>query len=422
MHGSREVCMAIHGEITPPPDKSISHRAFMLGALADGTTIVRNSLNSEDIKSTRSALAALGVDIQKDGDIYRVKGSQIKEPIQVIDAGNSGTTARLICGILAGLDGIITLTGDSSLVQRPMARVIKPLELMGARFMARKGGYLPLSIKGGSLRGIFHPMEISSAQVKSALLLAGLKADGQTTVNEPSSSRDHTERMLGYFGATLSLSHNSVTIKGGQRLEARDIIVPGDPSSAAFPIVWAAAVPGSEIIVHDVCLNTTRTGFLAVLERMGAQIERMNVQDRAGEPVGDIIVRGSELQGTTIAGDEIPSLIDEIPILVVAAALASGTTVISDAKELRVKETDRITALVQGLSRLGAHVEELDDGLIVNGQAQLSAGNISTFSDHRIAMSFFILSRASGIDIRLDNSECVNISYPTFFTDMGRLK
>lgn len=414
--------MAIHGEITPPPDKSISHRAFMLGALANGTTTVRNSLNSEDIKSTRSALTALGVDIQKDGDIYRVLGLQIKEPIQVIDAGNSGTTARLICGILAGLDGIITLTGDSSLVQRPMARVIKPLELMGARFMARKGGYLPLSIKGGNLRGIFHPMEISSAQVKSALLLAGLKADGQTTVNEPSASRDHTERMLGYFGATLNLSQKSVTINGGQKLEARDIIVPGDPSSAAFPIVWAAAVPGSEIIVHDVCLNTTRTGFLTVLERMGAHIERVNVQDRAGEPVGDIIVRGSELQGTTIAGDEIPSLIDEIPILVVAAALASGTTVITDAKELRVKETDRITALVQGLSRLGAQVEELDDGLIIKGQAQLSAGNISTFSDHRIAMSFFILSMASGIDIHLDNSECVNISYPTFFTDMEKLK
>jgi len=414
--------MAIHGEITPPPDKSISHRAFMLGALANGTTTVRNSLNSEDIKSTRSALTALGVDIQKDGDIYRVLGLQIKEPIQVIDAGNSGTTARLICGILAGLDGIITLTGDSSLVQRPMARVIKPLELMGARFMARKGGYLPLSIKGGNLRGIFHPMEISSAQVKSALLLAGLKADGQTTVNEPSASRDHTERMLGYFGATLNLSQKSVTINGGQKLEARDIIVPGDPSSAAFPIVWAAAVPGSEIIVHDVCLNTTRTGFLAVLERMGAHIERVNVQDRAGEPVGDIIVRGSELQGTTIAGDEIPSLIDEIPILVVAAALASGTTVITDAKELRVKETDRITALVQGLSRLGAQVEELDDGLIIKGQAQLSAGNISTFSDHRIAMSFFILSMASGIDIHLDNLECVNISYPTFFTDMEKLK
>jgi 3-phosphoshikimate 1-carboxyvinyltransferase len=414
--------MAIHGEITPPPDKSISHRAFMLGALADGTTTIKNSLDSEDIKSTRSALKALGVDIQRDGDIYRVKGSQIREPTQVIDAGNSGTTARLICGILAGLDGIITLTGDNSLVQRPMARVIKPLELMGARFMARKGGYMPLSIKGGNLRGIFHPMEISSAQVKSALLLAGLKADGQTTVNEPSPSRDHTERMLGYFGAALSLSQKSVTIKGGQRLEARDIIVPGDPSSAAFPMVWAAALPGSEIIVRDVCMNTTRTGFLAVLERMGAHIERVNVQDRAGEPVGDIIIRGSELKGTTIAGDEIPSLIDEIPILVVAAALASGTTVITDAKELRVKETDRIAAMVQGLSRLGAQVEELDDGLIIKGQAQLSAGDISTFSDHRIAMSFFILSRASGVDIRLDNHECVNISYPSFFTDMERLK
>jgi len=413
--------MSIHGEITPPPDKSISHRAFMFGALARGTTTVRNSLDSEDIRSTRNTLGVLGIEILKDNDIYVVHGSTMKEPLQVIDAGNSGTTARLICGILAGLDGVSALTGDGSLVRRPMARVIKPLELMGARFMARKGGYLPMTVRGGHLKGIFHPMEIASAQVKSALLLAGLKAQGQTTVNEPSLSRDHTERMLGYFGAQLNISSKSVTITGGQSLEARDITVPGDPSSAAFPVVWAASVPGSEIVVRDVCLNATRTGFLSVLNRMGAQIATANVADRAGEPVGDLIVRGAELKGTTIAGDEIPTLIDEIPILVVAAALASGTTVIKDAKELRVKETDRITAMVQGLTRLGAFVEELEDGLIVKGGASLSSGRVSTFSDHRIAMSFYILSKAASIDIGLDDSECVNISYPSFFTDMEEL-
>jgi 3-phosphoshikimate 1-carboxyvinyltransferase len=421
MHRSGEVYMAIHGEITPPPDKSISHRAFMLGALAKGVTTVRNALESEDIKSTRDALCALGADIFKDGDIYQVQGLQLKEPMQVIDAGNSGTTARLICGILAGLDGITTITGDRSLVQRPMARVIKPLELMGARFMARKGGYLPMAVKGGNLRGIFHPMEIASAQVKSAMLLAGLHAEGQTTVNEPSPSRDHTERMLGYFGANLNIGSKSATITGGQKLEARDITVPGDPSSAAFPVVWAAATPGSEIVVRDVCLNATRTGFLAVLTRMGAQIETLNVQDRAGEMVGDLLVRGDALHGTTIAGDEIPTLIDEIPILVVAASLASGTTVITNAKELRVKETDRINAMVTGLLRLGAQVEELDDGLIVKGPSLLSSGQISTFSDHRIAMSFYILSKAVGIDIHLDDAQCVGISYPTFFEDMGKL-
>lgn len=414
--------MAIHGEITPPPDKSISHRSFMIGALAEGITTVRNVLESDDILSTRRALAALGIEIHRDKDAYLVEGSRMKEPLQVIDAGNSGTTARLMSGILAGIEGISAMTGDGSLVQRPMARVMKPLELMGARFLARRGGYLPMAIKGGRLRGIFHPMEVASAQVKSALLLAGLAADGTTTVNEPSPSRDHTERMLDHFGAILNLSAKSVSISGGQRLKARDICVPGDPSSAAFPVVWAAATAGSEIIVRDVCLNPTRTGFLPVLARMGARINVENTRDRAGEPVGDLVVLGSGLQGTTIAGDEIPSLIDEIPILVVAAALASGTTVITDAKELRVKETDRISAMVQGLRRLGAEVEELEDGLIIKGPSRLSGGTIETFSDHRIAMSFFILARALGIDVRLDDVGCVSISYPGFFEDMGTFR
>ncbi len=414
--------MAIHGEITPPPDKSITHRSFMLGALAKGTTTVRNALESLDIKSTRNALQDLGVGIQKDGDTYLVQGSQLKEPSTVIDAGNSGTTARLICGILASLDGVATITGDSSLVLRPMARVIKPLESMGAFFMARKGDYLPMAVKGGKLKGISHAMQVASAQVKSALLMAGLHAEGETHVTEPFKSRDHTERMLRFFGVILKQDQNCVSISGGQEFEARDIIVSGDPSSAAFPIVWAAAIPGSEITVKDVCLNPTRTGFIGVLERMGAQITRENIHEVAGEQVGNLVIHGAQLQATTIAGEEIPSLIDEIPILVVAGCLASGTTVIRDAKELRVKETDRISAMSQGLTSLGAQVEELDDGLIIKGPARLSPGKIRTFSGHRIAMSFHILSKVCNIDVSLDNKDCIDISYPGFFKEMKHLR
>lgn len=413
--------MAIHGEITPPGDKSISHRAFMLGGLARGTTVVRNALESEDVRSTRGAVQALGVEIHKDGDTYLVRGSTPSEPLTVIDAGNSGTTARLICGILAGMDGFAAITGDSSLVRRPMARIIRPLESMGARFMARKHGYLPLAVSGGLLHGISHTMEVASAQVKSALLLAGLRAKGETRIMEPSRSRDHTERMLRFFGADIHQGPGVVSLSGGQELEARDIVVPGDPSSAAFPVVWAAATPGSEIMVRDVCLNPTRTGFLEVLERMGAKISRENIREAAGERVGDLVIRGARLQAASIAGEEIPRLIDEIPILVVAGCLAEGTTTIRDAGELRVKETDRISAMAKGLSSLGARVEELDDGLDIHGPARLSPGRVRTFSDHRIAMSFHILSKACAIEITLDDRDCVGISYPGFFNAMESL-
>lgn len=413
--------MPVHGEITPPPDKSISHRSFMLGALAKGTTVIRGALESDDIASTRRALEALGVTIRKRGEVYRVEGTKLREPSVVIDAGNSGTTARLMSGILACLEGTSVMTGDESLVRRPMARIIKPLELMGARFMARSGGYLPMAVKGSRLRGIFHPMEVASAQVKSALLLAGLKAEGTTTVNEPSPSRDHTERMLRYFGASLEVQAKSVSIKGPQDLEAREIRVPGDPSSAAFPVVWAAATPGSSLLVRGVCLNPTRTGFIRVLERMGARIRVENLREEAGEPVGDLVVEGAGLEGTTISGDEIPALIDEIPVLVVAGALASGTTVVKDARELRVKETDRIRAMVEGLARMGARVEELEDGLILEGPVPPTSTEIRTYSDHRIAMSFSILGRALGVEIRLDDPGCVRISYPAFFAHMDAL-
>ncbi|HOM28842.1 MAG TPA: 3-phosphoshikimate 1-carboxyvinyltransferase [Deltaproteobacteria bacterium] len=413
--------MKAHGEITPPPDKSITHRCFMIGSLAHGTTVIRNALESEDIASTRKALAALGASIRKDGDSYLVDGSTLREPTHVVDAGNSGTTARLVSGIVSGIEGITVMTGDESLIKRPMARVIKPLELMGARFMARSGSFLPMAVRGGKLRGIFHPMEVASAQVKSALLLAGLFAEGTTTVNEPSTSRDHTERMLAGFGATVEVRSKSVSVTGPQQLTAREITVPGDPSSAAFPVVWAAATPGSSVLIRGVCLNPTRTGFLRVLERMGACIAIENEKLQAGEPVGDLVVKGSHLKAVTITAEEVPSLIDEIPALVVAAALAEGTTVITGARELRVKETDRISAMVEGLTRLGATVEELEDGLIVNGPARLSPASVRTFSDHRIAMSFAVLARASDTEIGIDDPSCVRISYPRFFEDMDSL-
>jgi len=411
--------MNIKGEIKPPGDKSISHRAFMFGALAKGTTTITGCLESHDVISTRNAMAALGAGIEKTGDAWKVNGGNLTEPKTVIDAGNSGTTARLISGILAGLAGVSTITGDKSLVNRPMARVIEPLSRMGTIFLARGGKYLPMAVKGGSLKGISYDMNIASAQVKSSLLLAGLRADGTTTITEPAKSRDHTEKMLSGMGAKLDIKGNTVSITGRQELFASNIDVPGDPSSAAFPAIWAAATPGSEILIRDICLNPTRIGFIPVLKRMGADISIENIHKTAGEDVGDILIKGSELTSTTIGGEEIPSLIDEIPILTAAACLAHGRTIIRDAKELRVKETDRIAAMVNGISCLGARVEETEDGMVIQGPLRLSSGRIKTFSDHRIAMSFYILSKACDIDIDLDDRACVDISFPGFFELMG---
>ena len=413
--------MKIHGEITPPGDKSISHRAFLFGALARGKTTIHGALESEDIMSTSQAVQTLGIEVRKDHDVWVVTGGTLQEPHAIIDAGNSGTTARLLSGVCAGIHGVTILTGDKSLVRRPMGRVITPLEKMGARFLARAGRYLPMAIHGGDLAGISYDMEIASAQVKSSLLLAGLSAEGTTTVREPLKSRDHTERMLAYFGAPPLVKGNTVSISGGRKLIAREISVPSDPSSAAFPAVWAAATPGSEVLIKNVCINPTRTGFLHVLERMGADISIENIRETAGEPVGDIVVKGRTLHATTIQGEEIPTLIDEIPILVTAACLAQGRTEIKDAAELRVKETDRVAAMVQGLTALGASVTEKDDGMTIEGPMLLHSGSVQTFSDHRIAMSFHILARAFDIDVQLDDTDCVNISYPNFFSTMEAL-
>jgi 3-phosphoshikimate 1-carboxyvinyltransferase len=413
--------MKITGEFMLPGDKSISHRAFMLGALAQGATIVRGALESLDVQSTRTALKALGARIEREGDAWRVAGGLLREPSSVIDAGNSGTTARLLSGLCAGIPGVTILTGDRSLVRRPMARVIEPLRKMGATFLAREGRYLPLAVRGGGLNGIRYEMDVASAQVKSALLLAGLAAEGLTEVTEPSPSRDHTERMLAYFGAELEREGTTVRIAGPQRLEAREVPVPADPSSAAFPAVWAAAVPGSEVLLRGICLNETRTGFISVLRRMGAEVTLHDVREVAGDSVGDILVRGADLTATTIEGQEVPTLIDEIPVLAVAACFARGTTVIRDAHELRVKETDRIGAMAMGLASLGVRVEETRDGLVIEGGRALKPGHIRTFSDHRIAMSFFILSRIADIEVALDDTGCVDISFPGFFELMGRI-
>lgn len=414
--------MKITGEMRLPGDKSISHRAFMLGSLAKGCTTIHRALESKDVQSTREALQALGSRIEKCGDVWSVEGGNLREPLSVIDAGNSGTTARLISGICSGIEGVTVMTGDSSLANRPMARVMRPLEKMGAAFLARNGRFLPMAIRGGSLAGISYDMDIASAQVKSAVLLAGLKAEGLTTVKEPSRSRDHSERMLAFFGADISAKGTMVEIEGPQEIEAREISVPGDPSSAAFPAVWAAATHGSEILLQDICLNPTRIGFIDVLRRMGAGISFENEKDVSGEMVGNVLVKGGPLQATTIGGDEIPKLIDEIPILAVAACFAHGTTTIRDASELRVKETDRIHALVKGLSSLGAHVEEKTDGLVIHGPLHFHGGSISTYSDHRIAMSFHILSKICDIDITIDDRDCVDISFPGFFSLMETLE
>ncbi|MBN1635708.1 MAG: 3-phosphoshikimate 1-carboxyvinyltransferase [Deltaproteobacteria bacterium] len=414
--------MNIQAEIQVPGDKSLSHRAFLLGALAHGTTTVRGSLESKDIMNTIGALQILGADIVRKDHTWLICGGNLKEPASVIDAGNSGTTARILSGILSGIDGVSVISGDSSLSRRPMDRIIEPLTRMGAHFMARRGSYLPMAIQGGNLHPIDYAMPVASAQVKSCLLLAGLFAHGTTCVSEPVKSRDHTERMLKFFNARINIEGLRLSLKGPQKLDARDVNIPADPSTAAFPAVWAAATPGSELLIKNVCLNHTRIGYINVLKRMGASIIIKNTSTQNNEPVGDVLVKGTALKATTICSDEIPALIDEIPVLVIAAALARGRTVIRDAKELRVKETDRIKAMAQGFSALDSEIEELEDGFIIEGPLSPNSGRVKTFADHRIAMAFHILSLAADIEVKLDMPECVDISYPGFFESMEALK
>jgi 3-phosphoshikimate 1-carboxyvinyltransferase len=415
--------LSLVGRIRVPGDKSISHRALMLGAIAQGETTIEGLLLGEDPRSTAKCFSLLGAKVSElNAERVRVRGvgiGELEEPGEVLDAGNSGTTMRLMLGILASHPGrFFAVTGDSSLRSRPMSRVIKPLQQMGAQIWGRKSNSLaPLAILGQQLKPIHYHSPIASAQVKSCILLAGLMASGETTVTEPALSRDHSERMLRAFGAQLSVDPEtcSVTVTGPTQLQGQNVIVPGDISSAAFWLVAGAIVPGSELVVENVGVNPTRTGILEALEMMGADIELQNQREAAGEPVADILVRSSDqLRGCTIAGDLIPRLIDEIPILAVAAIFASGTTIIRDAAELRVKESDRLAVTAAELNRMGAKISELPDGLEITGGTPLVGADVDSYTDHRIAMSLAIAAlNATGITT-IHRAEAAAISYPDF--------
>ena len=414
---------AIHAEITVPGDKSISHRSIMLAAMANGSAQITGFLPSEDCESTMKAFQQLGVEIERlDTTTLIVHGKRGKftQPIADIDCGNSGTTMRLMCGILSAQPFRSRLTGDASLTKRPMKRVIDPLTQMGARITPEgENGRPPLVIEGGNLHGIDYQSPVASAQVKSAVLLAGLFAKGTTSVTEPEQSRDHTERMLAWHVVRPRKAGLKVTLLGGQQLESRDFDVPGDISSAAFWLVAAAANPGSHLLIKNVGLNPTRTGILAVLIRMGAQVNEI-VETTEGEPRGTVEIYGAELKATTIAGKEIPNVIDELPILAVAAALAKGRTIIKDAKELRVKETDRIAAIAKNLRAFGVEVFETDDGMEIEGGGNYHGAEVESFGDHRIAMSCAVLGTYSEGHTVVRDTECVNTSYPGFYEQLQR--
>lgn len=410
---------SVRGEITVPGDKSISHRSIMLGAIANGVTTVRGFLRGEDNLSTMHAFRAMGVEIHDDGETIRITGRGLhglKEPGDVLDCGNSGTTIRLITGLLSGQSFFSVVTGDQYLRKRPMKRVVEPLSRMGARISGRSGGTLaPLAINGGSLKGIDYRSPVSSAQIKSSIMLAGLYADGETTVSEPSLSRDHSERMFGLFGASLARNNDGVTVRGGVELTARDVTVPGDISSAAFFIVAALITPHSELLIKNVGVNPSRTGVIDILQAMGGDIRLQDQRDVSGEPVADILVRSSRLKGIAIAGDVVPRAIDEFPAVCIAAARAEGVTTIRDARELRVKETDRITAMAVNLGKLGVTVVETEDGMDINGSDRLLGGTVDSSGDHRIAMSMSIAALVAAGAITVTDITCVATSFPTFF-------
>lgn len=414
-------------EITVPGDKSISHRAIMLASLSNGVCKITNFLEGEDCLSTAAAFRKLGVTIeQPEPGTVVVHGTRGKftAPDGPIDCGNSGTTMRLMSGLLSAQPFTTELTGDASLQGRPMRRVIEPLSQMGAKIRGTGSKDTPpLVIEGGPLKGITYRSPVASAQVKSAILLAGLYAEGVTTVIEPAPSRNHTERMLEYFLVKLRCSQAksptsekecSISMLGRQQIESRDFAVPGDISSAAFWLVAAAAQPGSRLLVKNVGLNPTRTGIIDVLIRMGARIREVVEVVAHGEPCGVVDIKGGRLQGTTIEGNEIPNVIDEIPILAVAGALAEGETIIRNAKELRVKETDRIAAIASNLRAIGADVEEFEDGMKITGGRKLKGARLPSFGDHRIAMAFAIAGLHATGETIIEDTACVQTSYPGF--------
>lgn len=408
----------LQGELRVPGDKSISHRSVMLGAIAEGTSEVRGFLQGEDALATVAALRALGVDIEgPSSGALRVHGvglHGLRAAARPLDMGNSGTSMRLLAGLLAGQPFDSTLIGDASLMRRPMQRVITPLEAMGAAISAGEDGRPPLHVSGGrALHGIHYDLPIASAQVKSALLLAGLYGSGITSVSEPAPTRDHTERMLRGFGCSVRSEQGRIALEGGQTLRGCAIEVPADISSAAFFLVAASIAPGSELLLTHVGVNPTRTGVLDILALMGADISRLNPREVGGEPVADLLVRAAPLRGIEIPEALVPLAIDEFPVLFVAAACATGRTVLRGARELRVKESDRIASMAEGLTTLGISNEVLDDGLIVEG-GEMGGGTIRTFHDHRIAMAFSVAALCAGQELRILDCDHVATSFPGF--------
>ncbi|NKZ30522.1 3-phosphoshikimate 1-carboxyvinyltransferase [Ureibacillus thermosphaericus] len=415
----------LEGIITVPGDKSISHRAVMFGAIAEGKTTVTGFLPGEDCLSTIDCFRKLGVDIQVDGTNVEINSPGMdgwQEPKEVLYTGNSGTTTRLMLGILAGTNFHSVMTGDASIGKRPMGRVTNPLKQMGAKINGRENGqYTPIAIQGTALKAIDYTMPVASAQVKSAILLAGLRAEGTTIVREKEISRDHTERMLQQFGAKIDVKDGVISLEGGQRLHGTHVDVPGDISSAAFFLVAGAIVPNSEIVLKNVGINPTRAGIIEVMQQMGANVTVDQELSDAAEPTATITIRTSNLKRTTIEGDIIPRLIDEIPIIALLATQAEGTTIIRDAEELKVKETDRITAVVTELKKLGADITATDDGMIINGPTSLKGAKLSTYGDHRIGMMAAIASLITDSPIEIDDADCIAVSYPTFFEHLDLL-
>ena len=414
------------GEFSPPPDKSISHRSVIFSSLAKGVSTVRNFLRANDTLSTANAFRSLGIEIIDEGATLTIRGKGLyglSEPQDVIDCGNSGTTIRLLSGVLSGSPFFSVLTGDSSLRTRPMARVITPLSLMGARIAARNNNrYPPLAIKGEKLKPLKYVMPVASAQVKSSLLLAGLYAEGDTEIVEPVKSRDHSEKMLPAFGADLAVDGLRIRVRGGRELRPLDTNVPGDFSSAAFFIVAALLIPGAEITALNVGINPTRTGLLEVLKKMGAAIEVSGMREVSGEPVADIYCRGkAALKAVSITGESVPSLIDEFPILCVAASLAQGTTTIRGAEELRLKESDRIKTIAAELRKMGVEIEEYPDGLSIKGTDNMQGAEVESHGDHRIAMAMTVASLVAEGRTVLHGTSAVDISFPGFFDIIGRL-
>lgn len=410
----------LYGDISVPGDKSIAHRAVIFGSIAQGRTRIFNLSGGDDNSRTVRALRQMGVAIGPDGDALSVEGKGwrgLHAAGTSLDCGNSGTTMRLMSGLLAGLPFHSELDGDGSLRQRPMQRVIDPLTQMGAKIKSRGGdGLAPLEIDGGGLHGIHYAMPIASAQVKSAILLAALQAHGTTTIEEPQPSRDHTEVMIRGFGGTLSVHGQSITLTGGQNLVAQEVKIPGDISSAAFFLVAAALAPGSVLTIRNVGCNPTRDGVIEILRRMGAAIESFNERATAGERVADLRVRGGKLHGVDVGPEWVARTIDEYPILAIAGSLAEGTTVFSEVKELRYKESDRIAAMTEGLRNLGVQVDEREDGMTIHGAGRaLKGGMIRSFADHRVAMSFAIAGLLSEHGVSIDDPRCADISFPTFF-------